>query len=213
MDPDQIVEDPLMAEAAILQFFKNNFTTNPKKLVKLAWRVRPHCAEYVIKGLLNTIVKSKDPVGYLQKCFQDIDDLVKLIPELVAEGFHGMIMVNDVIYPLTLDTRDNWLKERWSEDDELEILERLAVQWMRLYDQTYFQGKVVLWPAFGFSGIPTDIVLRRDWNTDRFEPISVTAMAARKNPTMRMYENLMDMVKQDLNAPLISDRLSEKQSK
>lgn len=169
MDPDQIVEDPLMAEAAILQFFKNNFTTNPKKLVKLAIRVMPDCADYVVKGLITSILNAKDPVAYLQKCFRDIEALVEISKDLVADGYHGMIFMKDVIYPLKLDTRENWLKDRWAEEDELEILHRLAGEWMRTNNKTSFHGKVVLWPAFGFSGIPTNIRMRTTDDTTGLE--------------------------------------------
>lgn len=154
MDEDNI-KDPLLAEAAILKFFKDRFTKNPKKLVRLARDVAPHCAEYVVNGLINSIIRSKNPVKYLLKCFADIEALVEISSDLTAKGFHGIIFMDDVVYPVKLDTRENWLKDRWTEEDELEILDELANEWMVQYKRKSFLGKVVLWPAFGFSGIPT----------------------------------------------------------
>lgn len=153
-------KDPLIAEAEILKYFKDNFTTNPKKLIRLARQVEANCTDYVKNGLIYSILTAKNPVAYLQKCFKDIEAMVEIARDLTAQGFHGMIFMNDVVYPLRLDTRENWLKDKWSEEDELEILHRLAAEWMRSNNKSSFHGKVVLWPLFGFSGIPTDIRMR-----------------------------------------------------
>jgi hypothetical protein len=178
MDENEVT-DPLMVEADILKFFKDNFTTNPRKLIRLANQVKLNCTEYVANGLIRSILIAKNPVAYLLKCFKDIEAMVEIARDLTAQGFHGTLFMNDVVYPLKLDTRENWLKDKWSEEDELEILHRLAAEWMRSNNKSSFHGKVVLWPLFGFSGIPTKIHMRTTDDTSGMKRMPGTNFYAR----------------------------------
>lgn len=157
MDPD-VIDDTLLDEAEILKYFKDNFTSNPKKLLKLAERVKPSCKPNVVAGLINSLLTVKNPVAYIKKCFVQINDYSTTIEQLLRAGHHGMLIIDDngkdIIYPITLDTRENWLKSKWNPEDEVDIQHQAVVNWLKENNKFLFYGKVVLFQMFGFSGIP-----------------------------------------------------------
>ena len=159
---------PLQEETDAIEFFKANFTTNPKKLKKLAAREEHRFSEFIQKGLIASIKKSPDPVGYLRRCFKQIVDFQIVTEQLIADGHHGMLVLNDVIYPVTLETNSKWLQEhdKWTEDDELLIHREVVANWMDANKIGYFYGKVVLFTAFGFSGMPGIVKMRAAEKTE-----------------------------------------------
>jgi hypothetical protein len=148
--------DPFEEEKVILQYFKDNWVANPKKLRKMALKLaqQPGQKQHLIDGVLFSILRTKDPIGYIQECFNQHDDYTAIFQDFIAAGHHGVIVVNRLIYSVTLSTRKNWLKfeDRWNIDEEIEIMEQSARNWMQQHDKEKFVGKVMLFPVFGFSG-------------------------------------------------------------
>lgn len=157
MDEDQLEDTatPLMKEDAVLQYFQENWTTNPKKLKKMALRLMPNVPDFVQRGFIHDVLTAHDPAKYIIKCLDDMDAYRVIIKDLIEAGHHGMIVINDVITPITIDSRSNWLRpgDPWHIDDEIEIQHKLCRAHMREHGMKRFHGKIVIFPAFGFSGI------------------------------------------------------------
>ena len=153
---------PLMEENEVLRYFQTHFTTNPKKLKKLALRLHPKVSAFIRRGIIYNILQASDPVAYLRKCFVDMDEYTVIIKDLIEDGHHGMIIMNDVIYPITVETtiKTDWVKNgatRWEPDQEIEIQHDVVKKFVMANKIAHFHGKVVLFPAFGFSGMPREI--------------------------------------------------------
>lgn len=164
MDEDQPVENktPLMEENEVLRYFQDHFTTNPKKLKKLALRMHPKVSPFIRRGIIYNILQAPDPVAYLRKCFVDMDAYTVIIKDLIEDGNHGMIIMGDVIHGIELETTitTDWLKNgasRWEPDQEIEIQHAVVKAFVTKNQIAHFHGKVVLFPAFGFSGMPREI--------------------------------------------------------
>jgi hypothetical protein len=151
-------KDPFKEEKVLLDLIRASWTTNAKKLQKLATRMiqSGEHSEYLVTGILMSVLRTRDPVGYLKECFKQHDDYSSLIPELIEQGFHGIIKDKwtDTLYPVEVKAMAKWLKleDRWAEDQEIEIMEAAVTSWMEAYGHTKFDGKVLLFPIFGFSG-------------------------------------------------------------
>lgn len=146
---------PIQEEAAFLRFLSENFTTNPKKLKQLALRESANHPENIRIGILASILRSRDPVGYLQECFKQAFDYPHIIEEFIEAGNHGMIVVNENVYPVKINARANWLREndKWNADQELDIQHDLVEAWMIEHKATNFKGKIALFPFHGFTGL------------------------------------------------------------
>lgn len=154
---------PIQEEAAFLKFLKEHFTTNPKKLRKLVARQVPHQPPEIVTGIMTSIALSKDPVGYVQECFRQAEVYPQIIDEFIAQGDHGMIVVDNVVSPVRINANPRWLKEndRWNPEDELDIQHALIEQWMIENNVNSFKGKIALFPYFGFSGYFRRIIKQR----------------------------------------------------
>lgn len=146
---------PLQEEANFLKFLKDNFTTNAKNLQKLAAKEGMKHSDTIKQGIVHSILRSRDPVGYVRECFKQAYDYPIIIEQLIADGDHGMIVVDGVVYGVTINAQSNWLKEgdRWNIDEEIDIQHELVEGWMKANKCTVFKGKIALFPFFGFSGL------------------------------------------------------------
>jgi len=147
---------PIDEEQAVIDYLDYNFTTNPKKLKKIAARIAPDCSDFIVKGLLNDIQICKDPVKHVTNCIAKIREFAILRRQFIEEGNHGMIILGDKVYPLCLKTSPNWLKkdDYWNPDDEKTIRYNAVSNWLDETGRMHFHGKVALFDEFGFSGIP-----------------------------------------------------------
>jgi hypothetical protein len=151
-------KDPFKEEKAVFDHFTSNWTTNPKKLQKLATRMiqSGDYSEYLVEGVLKSVLRTRDPLGYLKECINQHADYAVIIPDFIEQGFHGIIKDKwtDTLYPLEVKALAKWLKleDRWSEEQEIEIMETAVSSWMEANGSTKFDGKVLLFPIFGFSG-------------------------------------------------------------
>jgi len=158
-------DDALNQESAILDQFEAMGVKNPKKIVKLAQRLYAESTHPVQKRLCRDISISADPVKYVTRCIGLIRDCAVIMKQFMDDGCHGMIFTGrdgDEVYPIKLDTRENWLTEnkQWDPEQEMIIQNQAADAWLREHDKGYFYGKVVLFPNFGFSGIPRIIEMQ-----------------------------------------------------
>lgn len=155
----EIDYDHLEQESAVLEMFISLKNPNAKKVKKLAARLYNELPLEIQKRLCRDIYRADDPVKYMTSCYNKIHDCAILIKQFIEDGSHGMIFTGKNgtdIYPVTLDTRTNWLTEgkRWDPEQEMIIQHQAAQSWMAEHDKGYFFGKVVLFPTFGFSGEP-----------------------------------------------------------
>lgn len=144
-------------EVMVLQWFKDNFTTNPKKLKALARRIRPLIPDYMQTSLCDEIRDSADPVAWMQRNFIEIGSLYNTIENYVATGHHGMIYNKDVLHGLKLEVSPKWISgkdtERWTEEQELEIMGQALKAWMIENNRVHHRDRVLLFQRFGFSGV------------------------------------------------------------
>lgn len=161
-------KDALLTEHEVFEQLKGNLS-NPKKLIKAVHRLIPSAPQYIQDGMLAQLLVAKDPIKFLKESIQKLEDFKWIIKDLIESGNHGMIIVKEstnsdkeTIYPIKLDTRENWLKENqfWDCEQEMLIQHELAEGWMREHDRPYFFGKVVLFKEFGFTGIPRVIEMK-----------------------------------------------------
>jgi hypothetical protein len=151
-------KDPFKEERVVFDHFQANWTTNPKKLQKLATRMiqSGEYSEYLVEGVLKSVLLTRDPLGYLKECLKQHDDYSVLIPDFIEQGYHGIIKDKwtDTLYPIEVKALAKWLKleDRWAEEQEIEIMETAVTSWMKAYNFDKFDGKVLLFPIFGFSG-------------------------------------------------------------
>lgn len=155
-----VKEDALSQESAILDIFEKAGTKNPKKVKKLALRLLKETTSRIQIKLLTDIASAKNSATQAEYYIKVIRDCAILIQQFIEDGCHGMIMMRHQVYPVVLDTRENWLSEKkiWHPDDEEEIQRQAVKNWMVEHKQNYFIGKVTLFPNFGFSGVPRIVV-------------------------------------------------------
>ena len=150
---------PLEQENQPIRWFQENWTTNPKKLVKMAMKIAPLLPEFIQRSFTDQIISARYPVAFLEGCFRDIQDWPDIMQMLAMDGNHGMIMDENRVYGVSIKARDNWLKEdqKWNPEDALEIMFDLIDRWMVEHKKQIFLGKIVLFVQFGFDGIPRKI--------------------------------------------------------
>lgn len=155
-------KDALSLESEILSHFEG--VTNPKKIKKIATKLYGQVTSEIQKKLCMDLIQAKDPVAKLTRCVGLITDAAFIIEQFVEEGNHGMILIKDEVYPVKIKTVDRWLtsKDRWTEEDEIDIQYKAAEDWLKTNNKTQFLGKVVLYPHFGFSGVPRLIELKAE---------------------------------------------------
>jgi hypothetical protein len=164
MDPIEIEAalSPIEQENQVLEYFKNNFTTNPKKLCKMAVRIWNDQPAFIQKGLLQNILDAADPVNMLRDFFHMMDEWKQIVPSLIADGAHGMIVdKKNVIFGVEIKANEKWLRSNdlWNPDQEADIQDEVMKQWMADQGLKHFHGKIVLFDNFGFSGMCREIFL------------------------------------------------------
>jgi hypothetical protein len=150
---------PLEQENQVLRYFQANWTTNPKKLVKLAKKITPGIPAFIQRSIIHNVCTAKYPVKFLEEAFREMGDLPILMKQLRDEGNHGMIMDDNKIYGIEIKANPKWLREndKWNPDDEDEIINSVVEGWMEEQKIKAFIGKVLLFHECGFSGIPRKV--------------------------------------------------------
>ncbi len=151
--------EALEQESAILKVFEDIKNPNDKKVKKLAAKLYSEVTNEVQKRLCRDVYRADQPLTYLRSCSSKIRDCAILIEQFIEDGCHGMIFTGKNgcdVYPVKLDTRENWLTEgkQWDPEQEMLIAHDAVNNWMKEHDKGRFFGKVALFPMFGFSGEP-----------------------------------------------------------
>ena len=139
--------------------------SNPKKLVKEALRISLSDRYTPIQRLLaKHLTEHAKPKLLLTAYERRVRDFAILMEQFIEDGAHGLVMTGkegNSVYPLKLEVRENWISDpndRWSIEDETEILEKLLDAYLLEYpDNARFSVKAVLFPQFGFSGVPRQL--------------------------------------------------------
>lgn len=171
--------DSLSQEAGILDILKSHKLKNPKKLCKLAQRLLEETQFPIQRELLMDILRARDPIAYLNDCEQRVTECTAIVKQFIDDGCHGMILTGPrytVIYPIELQTMEKWLNadDMWSPEDELDIKYKAVKAWMEEHEADHFHGKALLFPQFGFSGLPELITMDRRIDTDGLDKIDGT---------------------------------------
>lgn len=148
----------LEQESAILKEFQKHKTNNPKKIVKLANKLYNEAKYEIQKKLCLEIINAADPVKYLDYCINRIYDFAIIMEEELTKGNHGVIFTGpkgDIIFPIKLKVLEHWINgDKWNEEDEYEILLQSVTNFMESNNRKSIKAKALLFPKFGFSGIP-----------------------------------------------------------
>lgn len=145
-------------ESQILEHFKD-LPNNPKKIKKLAMKLHNESNSDLQRMLCMDIINAPKPKAYIDFCVRRIEEFAMIMEEEIAKGNHGVLFVGkkgDIVYPIRLNTVERWLheKEQWTAEDEFEIQKDSVKIFMESMGSKHLLAKVVLFPQFGFSGIP-----------------------------------------------------------
>ncbi|MNG47077.1 hypothetical protein D3C79_49440 [compost metagenome] len=155
---------PFEQELHVLSWFRDNFTTNPKKLKQMNVYICPLVPAFIQQNFCLHMAASANPAKFLQRAFKDIDEYPVVIEGLINEGNHGMILDGSTIYGFAIDANEKWLNPekdtKWTEEDENEIIDKAIISWMAKHRIRKFKGRLVLFPKFGFSGKPFAVDFR-----------------------------------------------------
>jgi len=145
-------------EHDVMKWIEENFTTHPKRLVKLIQRLRGRVPTWIERSLCDTVLVVKDPVEWARLCIKEAAMYPVLMKKLRDEGNHGMVFWKNELYGFNLNTNPKWLNgkatERWTEEDENAILTEALATWMIKHRVRKFDNRIMLFTEFGFSGIP-----------------------------------------------------------
>lgn len=150
---------PLEQENIVMEYLKANFSTNPKKLVKMVRRIEGNIPMFIRRSVIHTLLTIKNPVKYLEECLLEMLDYPVLIKQLIEEGNHGMIIDNDKLFGFEVKANPRWLRvdDKWNVEDEKDIIDEVVEQHMTKYKLREFTGRIMLFRDFGFSGMPYKI--------------------------------------------------------
>ena len=146
---------PIEQENQLIDYFYRYFTTNAKKLRQMCTRNYNRVPRFMQRSLLDNILNAADPVKHTLKYFSEKVRWGEIIERMIAEGNHGVIYNDKEVWGFKVEANPKWLKEndKWDIDDEKEILKRSYYKWGREHGKTHFEGKVMLFHQFGFSGM------------------------------------------------------------
>lgn len=150
---------PMEQENAVINYFFDNWAPKKKNLYKIATRIYAQVPRFIQRSILDHILdRSVDPVDFMVACFDEKARWANIIEHMLKEGNHGVIYTDDHgVFGFDLTTNPRWLKDkqqkRWHPDDELEIMKETVKIWEKKHGQV-FDGKIMLFPEYGFSGMP-----------------------------------------------------------
>lgn len=181
---DEEIEKTVAMGTWVYRELYNNFTTNPKKLTKFLFKMysNKNIPEEYRKGIIRDAYEAKDPVKYLRDKLMQLKDMPNVIEQLIEQGFHGLIKIKDTIIPVQLNTHEKWLNEgqRWHPEQETMIAHDLATNWMKENKASAFDGEVILFAKYGFTGYATPIVMRTTTNTEHLVRVAGTDYYVKK---------------------------------
>lgn len=121
-----------------------------KKLIRLRTKAPRSC-----QVMLQEALKQKDPKQYIRQCIEDVTSVPVIVQTLVNAGHHGMVVIDDAVYPITIDP-ETYEDGQWclTEEEQLALGIASAVR-----DVTGLHGRLArlyLFRPCGFSGATRD---------------------------------------------------------
>lgn len=161
--PNITEDDPIMIEFNVLYHFMGWEIKSPVKLLKrLATYANGLHKDSIEFRQALFLMKDKNPVQLLKQAYNKLVDYLIVVNRFIGEGYHGFIELKDNLYPIMVETRPNWMESPWHPDDEHEICHKAVGNWMdENRDVLYFNGRVVLFKNYGFSGQPMYVRMKR----------------------------------------------------
>lgn len=161
--PNITEDDPVLIEVRILDHFMSWGIKSPAKLVtKLRQYAQGRDHDSTEFRQAAILIKDRKPIQLLHSAYNKIVDYLLLVDKFIGEGYHGFIEHGNNIYPITVETRANWMETPWHPEDELEIAYKAASKWMDEHrDVNYLNGRVVLFRNFGFKAEPIPVRMKR----------------------------------------------------
>lgn len=146
---------PIEQENQLIDYFYTYYTDNPKKIVQMVRRIYNDVPRFMQRSLLDNILESSDPRKLLLMYFSEKVKWGEIIERLIAEGNHGVIYNDQEVWGFQVATMAKWLKEndKWTIEDEKEIIKKSYYKHCRENNITHFKGKVMMFHHFGFSGM------------------------------------------------------------
>lgn len=150
---------PLEQENCVIDYFFDNWAPKKKNIYKIAKRIYAQTPRFIQRSILDHIMDgSVDPVQFMLACFDEKAEWAKIMKELLDKGDHGMIDHDSKVYGVNLNTNPRWLNDkqqkRWHPDDEWAIMKEAVDLWEKEHGVENFSGKIMLFPEYGFSGMP-----------------------------------------------------------
>lgn len=154
--PVDINSTPMEQENHVLNWFRDSGVTKPKRLVAMANSIAHMTPDFIKRSLIRNVLVARHPAKYLAEAYKEMDDYPIIIQGLIADGNHGMLMHEAKIYGMVVNARwASWMKtnDRWSPEQEAELQNELVDDWMEKNIVRHFEGRIVLFKDFGFSGM------------------------------------------------------------
>lgn len=150
---------PLEQENCVIDYFFDNWAPKKKNIYKIAKRIYAQVPRFIQRSILDNILSgSVDPVEYMKACFDEKAEWAIILKRMLKEGNHGIIWNNQEVYGFDLNTNQRWLNDkqqkRWHPDDEWAIMKDAIDLWEKKHGVDTFEGKIMLFTEYGFSGMP-----------------------------------------------------------
>lgn len=158
---------------------------------KSAIKLKRGAPASMINGAIDLIIKDKKNwKKYLQEYFSTVDDYASAIDEILSidnEAIGGMLIYNNVAYPVEFDT----LIEKGSEitqELELKLVKCAAMTFAREFNLRSVSVRITLFSSRGFSGdaYPVSVVLK-DYELDDEDDKDLIAYLKEHKPDEILY--------------------------
>lgn len=136
-----------------------HYNLDYKDLRKVLRKISKRAPFYIQNGLMKCLMETKKPKAIINTALEQLDVLPGITRTLVEEGFHGMVMVGDEIFPISLSV-DSESKE-WCIEEEGTVGLACAHQCMNDLEKNRLSCTVMLFKHLGFKGIPMEFVIAR----------------------------------------------------
>lgn len=132
-----------------------NYDLDYKKMRKLVLKLMKRAPTYLTLGYLQCLMETKKPQEEIDRALMYHTEMPKIVEELIAEEYVGLVLVNDEVYPVKI-----WTEEKedilWTQTHEAEVALALAEQCMINLKRETLKCSVFLFKRYGFTGRPNE---------------------------------------------------------
>lgn len=146
---------PIEQENQVIDYLWDNWVNNDKKVVRMVKHIYPAVPRFIQRSLLDVLLTVADPKKMICEYVTEKKRWTEVIEQLISEGNHGVIYDDVKTYGFEVEANARWLKEddKWSIEQEKEIIDESIIKWCKARGYTRFKGKVMMFHHFGFSGM------------------------------------------------------------